>query len=71
MITADDFKATLIEVGNVILSRIEERAREILKQVDELKPKRKWLLSDKKKEEIEKYTAIGKECNYSCYRFIN
>ena len=71
MITADDFKATLIEIGNVILSRIEERAREILKQVDELKPKRKWLLSDKKKEEIEKYTAIGKECNNYSTLFIN
>lgn len=51
-----------MEIANIILSRIEERAREILKQVDDMKPKRKWLLSDKKKEEIEKYTTIGKEC---------
>lgn len=53
----------MLEIAGIILQRVEDKAREILKQVDDAKPKRSWLLSEKKKEQKEKSGAIGKELN--------
>ena len=48
-------------MGGMALKNMEARAREMLKEVDEAKPKRKWLLSDKQKAQLELYEAVNKE----------
>lgn len=61
LINADDFKATIIEIGGMVLKYVEARARDILKEVDSAKPKRKWLLSDKQKAQLERSELVRKE----------
>ena len=63
LINTDDFKATIIEIGGIVLKYLETCAREILKEVDNNKPKRKWLLSDKQKAQLERSENIDKELN--------
>ena len=63
LINTDDFKATIIEIGGIVLKYLETCARAILKEVDNNKPKRKWLLSDKQKAQLERSENIDKELN--------
>ena len=63
LINTDDFKATIIEIGGIVLKYLETCARAILKEVDNSKPKRKWLLSDKQKAQLERSENIDKELN--------
>ena len=67
----DDFKAMLIEMGVIALKNVETRAREILKEVDEAKQKRKWLLSDKQKAQMELYEAVSKERTVMCMMMMD
>lgn len=59
---ADNLKATISEICSEVLKDIETRAREILKELDDTKPKLKWILSGKQKQQSVRNEELSKEC---------
>lgn len=59
---ADNLKATVSEVCSEVLKDIETRAREILQELDENKPKLKWIMSGKQKQQSARNEELSKEC---------
>ena len=58
---ADNLKATITEICSEILKDIETRAREILKELDENKPKLKWIMTGKQKQQSARKEELSRE----------
>ena len=58
---ADNLKATITEICSEILKDIGTRAREILKELDENKPKLKWIMTGKQKQQSARNEELSKE----------
>jgi singapore isolate B (sub-type 7) whole genome shotgun sequence assembly, scaffold_24 len=58
---ADNLKATITEICSEILKDIETRAREILKELDENKPKLKWIMTGKQKQQSARNEELSRE----------
>ena len=58
---ADNLKATITEICSEILKDIETRAREILKELDENKPKLKWIMTGKQKQQSARNEELIRE----------
>ena len=58
---ADNLKATITEICSEILKDIETRAREILKELDENKPKLKWIMTVKQKQQSARNEELSRE----------
>ena len=58
---ADNLKATITEICSEILKDIETRAREILKEMDENKPKLKWIMTGKQKQQSARNEELSRE----------
>ena len=58
---ADNLKATITEICSEILKDIETRAREILKELDENKPKLKWIMTGKQKQQSARDEELSRE----------
>ena len=58
---ADNLKATITEICSEILKDIETRARGILKELDENKPKLKWIMTGKQKQQSARNEELSRE----------
>ena len=58
---AANLKATITEICSEILKDIETRAREILKELDENKPKLKWIMTGKQKQQSARNEELSRE----------
>ena len=58
---AENLKATITEICSEILKDIETRAREILKELDENKPKLKWIMTGKQKQQSARNEELSRE----------
>ena len=58
----DNLKRLISEICNMVLARIEGRAREILTEIDGNKSKLKLFISNKQKQQVAKNTALCDEC---------